>query len=140
MTPEQQNLLRFGLESLMPLPKSFGMEFYERLFALDPALKDLFRGDAERQASMLAEALTTAVVHLIDEGKISDSVRRLGVRHRGYGLLDRDWETFGKALLETFEHRLRGEFTPEVRAAWSEAWDQVAATMQTAKPDDPERA
>lgn len=129
MTPEQRILLRQTFENLMPLPKRFGVSFYERLFARDPRLRSLFRGDADRQASMLAEALTLAVVQLIDQGRVSEDIRRLGRRHRGYGVEDGHYASFGAALLETFETMLGATFTPPLRAAWSEAWSQLSKAM-----------
>jgi len=138
MTPEQRDELRLGLESLMPLPKSFGAQFYERLFELDPGLRPLFKGDIERQATMLTEALTTILVHLMDEGAMSEKMGELGIRHRGYGLLDRDWDTFGEALMQIIEQRLKSELPPGFRALWSETWDEIARAMQTAQPDEPE--
>jgi hemoglobin-like flavoprotein len=133
MTREQRILLRQVFEEeLVPLPRKFGALFYQRLFELDPGLRQLFRGDLDRQASMLAEALALAVLQLIDEGKISGHVRRLGATHAGYGVTDADYATFGAALLWTFEQRLGPKLTPPVRAAWIEAWEQLAAAMQDA--------
>jgi len=132
MTSEQRILLRETFENLMPLPKRFGVAFYARLFALDPGLRHLFRGDVDRQASMLAEALTLAVMQLIDQGKVSDEIRELGRRHRAYGVADDHYATFGAALLSTFEESLGAAFTPPTREAWSEAWDQLAAAMRAA--------
>ncbi|HLF55864.1 MAG TPA: globin domain-containing protein [Thermoanaerobaculia bacterium] len=132
MTYEQRILLRQTFEELVPLPKRFGLLFYQRLFELDPGLRPLFRGDIDRQASMLAEALALAVFLLVDEGKVSGHVQQLGARHHAYGVVDGHYETFGAALLWTFEQRLGAEFTPKVREAWLEAWEQLAAAMQTA--------
>lgn len=134
MTPSQRDLLRQTFESMVPLPRRFGLAFYDRLFELDPALRQLFRGDAERQATMLVNALTLAVLRLIDEGRASKAVQELGARHRAYGVLDGHYETFGEALLWAFEQRLGDRFTPELRAAWSEAWSEIAAAMRAAPP------
>jgi hemoglobin-like flavoprotein len=132
MTGEQKVLLRQSFEKLVPLPKRFGLLFYQRLFELDPELRRLFRGDLDRQASMLAEALALGVLQLIDEEKISGHIRQLGARHHRYGVLDGHYDTFGQALLWTFEQRLGAEFTPTVRDAWLEAWEQLAEAMRAA--------
>lgn len=134
MTPSQRVLLRQTFESMVPLPRRFGLAFYDRLFELDPTLRELFRGDAERQATMLVNALTLAVLRLLDEGRASRAVLELGGRHRNYGVLDEHYETFGEALLWALENHLGDRFTPELRAAWSEAWSEIAAAMRTATP------
>ena len=132
MTGEQKVLLRQSFEKLVPLPRRFGLLFYQRLFELDPQMKLLFHGDLDRQASMLAEALALGVLQLIDEDKVSGHIRQLGARHLRYGVLDRHYDVFGQALLWTFEQRLGADFTPTVRDAWLEAWDQLAEAMRAA--------
>lgn len=132
MTPEQRLLLRETFESLIPLSTRFGRRFYEKLFELDPNLRSLFRGDADRQASMLGEALTLAVLHLVDEGRVSGEIRRLGARHRTYGVDEVHYATFGAALVATLEERRGEAFTPAMSAAWSEAWSELSAAMQEA--------
>jgi len=135
MTPEQRILLRHSFEKLVPMPKQFGRAFYERLFELDPSLRALFKGDLDRQASMLANALTLAVVQLTEDGRIPPTIRELGRRHGDYGVADASYDTFGEALAWTFEQRLGEEFTPKLRAAWNEAYRALAAAMRQAAAD-----
>jgi len=135
MTEEQRQLLRQSFEGFVPLPRRFGRLFYERLFELDPALRRLFKGDPDIQASMLADALTLAVLQLIDEGKVGESVRLIARRHVRYGVLDRHYRTFGEALLWTLEKRLGAAFTPEVAEVWEAAWKILARAMQDAARD-----
>src|SRR6185436_4411234 len=132
LTDEQRNVLRLTFDCLMPLPKQFAIDYYEKVFELDPALEPHFRSDLDQQAAQFALALTSGVVHLIDEGQISERLRQLGVRHREYGVLERDYDTFGRALLAIFEKRLGPELTPAGREAWNEAWDLLATAMQKA--------
>jgi len=131
ITPEQRELLRRDFEIQLPLPLRFGVEVYEQLGELDPALApahDLL----EQRAMQLAEALTAGIVVLIDEGKVPDSLRRFGLRLRGDGVLGRDYDTLGRALLALFERRLGDELTPEGREAWIATWDLFSTEMQKA--------
>lgn len=132
LTDDQRQILRIAFDPLMPLPKKFALDMFENLFRLDPALEESFRADLDQQAMPFAQALSSGVVHLIDEGLISDSVRQLGVRLRAHGLLERDYDTFNRALLELFEKRLGPDLTPEARAAWNEAWELLSTAMQKA--------
>jgi hemoglobin-like flavoprotein len=129
MTDEQRNALRLAVEPLMPLPKKFGLDFFERLFELEPGLESQFRPDLERQAALFAEALTSGIVHLIDEGQIAEGVRRYGVQLRGIGMIESDYDAFGKALTSMFERKLGDELTAEARAAWLETWDLLSTEM-----------
>ncbi len=137
MTLEQRLMLRQTFESVIPLSNRFGRSFYEKLFELDPGLRSLFKGDVDRQASMLAEALTLAVLHLVNKRVVSHEVRRLGARHRGFGVVEAHYASFGAALVATLEESRGEAFTPEVRAAWTEAWAQLSAAMQAAEPSLP---
>jgi hemoglobin-like flavoprotein len=106
--------------------------FYERLFAIDPDLRPLFKHDMKRQGEMLMAVLGTAVgnLHRIDE--ILPTVRALGRRHAGYGVKDCDYDTVAVALLGTLEAALRENFTPEVRSAWVACYSALASEMKAA--------
>jgi hemoglobin-like flavoprotein len=134
VTREQRILLRQTFENLVPLPRSFGRLFYQRLFEIDPTLKILFQGDIDRQASMLVQALALSVLNLIDEGRVSETIVDLGARHDQYGVHPKHYETFGAALVWTLEQRLGDDFTPELREAWQEAYRELAAAMQRRAP------
>src|SRR5262249_2556875 len=67
-------------------------------------------------------------LHQLDA--ILPSVRQLGERHRGYGVSADHYGPVGAALLWTLEEGLGSAFTPEVKAAWSEAYRTLAGAMQ----------
>jgi nitric oxide dioxygenase len=46
-----------------------------------------------------------------------------------------DYAVVGEALLWTLEQGLGEEFTPEVRSAWANVYDLLAATMQAGATD-----
>jgi hemoglobin-like flavoprotein len=127
---EQRALVRSTFETLRPIPKHAGVAFYERLFARDPALRRLFKGNIENQAAMFVTALNLAVLDLVEQGFVPPSVRALGVRHAGYGVEEAAYATFGEALLDTLGQLLGDRFTPEVREAWSEAYGELSAAMK----------
>jgi len=136
MDDTHRQLLREAFEELIPLPRRFGELFYRRLFELDPSLRPMFGEDLERQASMLVNALTVAVMNFLDQRRGARAVRELGARHSSYGVVDAHYETFGEALLWTFEQRFGERFTPALRAAWNEAWKEISALMMEASRGD----
>jgi hemoglobin-like flavoprotein len=76
--------------------------------------------------------LNTAVVNLGRLETILPAVEDLGRRHVGYGVQPAHYATVGTALITTLEKGLGEAFTPEVRAAWVEAYTVLATVMQTA--------
>lgn len=132
MNAPQRALVRSTFELLRPIPRSAGLAFYGRLFELDPKLRSLFGGGLENQAAMFVTVLDMAVLDLVEQGFVPRSVRDLGARHAGYGVEEPFYATFGEALLWTLGQLLGERFTPEVRAAWSDAYETLAGAMKQA--------
>lgn len=55
-----------------------------------------------------------------------------GKRHAGYGGTAAHYEPVGAALLWTLEQGLGPEFTPPIKAAWTEIYMTLADVMQRA--------
>ena len=132
MNFEQVQLVKASFASLLPTAEEAGRQFYQRLFALNPALRPLFKGDMPEQSRTLMRMIAVAVNGLDRLDTIVPAVKALGVRHAGYGVVNADYDTVGEALLWTFEQRLGESFTPEVSEAWSAAYGLLAQTMQSA--------
>ena len=75
----------------------------------------------------------TVVVKSIDKlDTLIPAIEALGRRHAGYGVKPGDYATVGRALLDTLRMGLGEAFTPEVEAAWTEAYTLLARVMQAA--------
>jgi hemoglobin-like flavoprotein len=108
-----------------------GAQFYERLFALDPAARRLFAStDMAAQQRKLVGMLTEIVAQLDRPESLVPNVSALGRQHAHYGVKDADYETVGAALLWTIEQGSGAAFTPAVREAWTEAYLLVATLMR----------
>ena len=59
-------------------------------------------------------------------------VADLGRKHVDYGVVDAHYDTVRTALLWTLRQGLGVDFTPEVNAAWTEAYDFLAKVMKDA--------
>jgi hemoglobin-like flavoprotein len=133
MTPEQQELVRESWRRFEPTLKGAGARFYERLFALDPVVERLFAGVDMAEQERKLMAMLAEIVRVLDRpAELVGSVAGLGRRHVHYGVKDADYESVGAALLWTLEQALGDDFTPEVRAAWNEAYLTVATVMRRA--------
>jgi hemoglobin-like flavoprotein len=133
MTPEQEELVRESWRRFDPTPRAASVQFYERLFELDPMTQQLFAGVDMVQQERKLMAMLAQIVHTIDHPEeLVTAVAALGRRHVHYGVKDADYESVGAALMWTLEQGLGEEFTPEVRAAWTEAYLIVSTIMRRA--------
>ena len=136
MTPEQIALVRASFAQVLPIADAAAALFYDRLFALDPSLRPLFRGDLAAQGRALMGMLRVAVHGLDRLDQLVPAVQTLGRRHAGYGVRDEHYATVASALLWTLEQGLGAAFTPATREAWTQAYALLAVTMQTAAAED----
>ncbi len=132
MTREEIALVRESFESLRPIPRGIGRSFYEILFALDPSLKALFKGDLDAQGAMFVSALGLAVAGLDDAHTGERLLRDLGQRHAAYGVTGAHFATFREALVRTLKAQLGAGFTEAHAGAWRAAFDRIGAVMREA--------
>lgn len=130
MTPRQITLVQETFDAVQPIAVEAATMFYDRLFALDPSLRRLFRGDIQEQGRKLMQAIALVVQGLRAPDAILPAVTALGARHRGYGVEPEHYPTVGAALLWTLEQGLGAAFTPQVKDAWAAAYAMLAEAMQ----------
>jgi hemoglobin-like flavoprotein len=132
MTPVQIELVQASWARVQPIAEPAAEMFYNRLFALDPSLRPLFRGEMKEQGRKLMSMIAFAVNGLRRLEALVPGVQALGRRHAGYGVRDEHYATVGSALLWTLEQGLGSAFTPQVREAWAAAYNLLAGTMRDA--------
>jgi hemoglobin-like flavoprotein len=132
MTPQDQALVRDSFAKVAPIAPAAAAMFYDRLFALDPSLRPLFKGNMEEQGRKLMTMIGTAVANLDRLDAIVPAVQDLGRRHATYGVQPAYYDTVATALLWTLEQGLGADFTPATRAAWTEAYTTIAGVMKDA--------
>jgi hemoglobin-like flavoprotein len=106
--------------------------FYQNLFAADPSLKPLFKGEMPEQGKKLMQMIGAAVGKLNDLPALVPILQGLGKRHAGYGVEDSHYQTVGAALLKTLEQGLGADFTKEVKQAWTAVYTVMADVMVAA--------
>jgi hemoglobin-like flavoprotein len=132
MNHNQIQLVQESFEQVKPIANIAADLFYDRLFDLDPSLRQLFPSDMNEQKHHLMTTLTFAVSGLNKPDRIIPAVRQLGIRHIGYGVQAHHYQTVGAALLWTLAQGLGEGFTPEVEEAWTAVYTLLATTMQEA--------
>src|SRR4029450_13510525 len=118
MTPQQVALVGDSFAKVVPIREQAAALFYERLFAIDPSTRPLFRGDMKSQGAKLMAAIAAVVKSLDRIDTLLDDLRALARRHDAYGVRAEHYASVGAALLWTLEQGLGFVFTPEVRVAW----------------------
>jgi hemoglobin-like flavoprotein len=130
MNPTQIDLVRRSFALVQPIAPQAAAIFYDRLFAADPALRALFRGDMAHQGERLMTMIGSALGLLDRPEALLPVLRTLGARHAGYGVRDAHYDSVGTALLGTLAEGLGDAFGAETEAAWTALYGVIARTMQ----------
>lgn len=132
MSPQDKLLVQESFAQVAPIADQAAMLFYQDLFARDPSLKPLFKGDIADQGKKLMQMIGAAVASLDRLDSIVPAVQDLGRRHVHYGVKAEHYDTVGASLIETLAQGLGPAFTPEVKNAWIEVYGVLATTMKEA--------
>ncbi|KAK3023000.1 hypothetical protein RJ639_044994 [Escallonia herrerae] len=149
-TEEQEALVVKSWSSMKKNAGELGLKFFLRIFEIAPSAKNLFSflkdSDVplEQNPKLKPHAVTVFVmtcesaVQLRKVGKASvkeSSLIDLGATHFKYGVADEHFEVTKYALLEIIKEAVPEMWSPEMKNAWGEAYDQlVAAIKKEMKP------
>jgi hemoglobin-like flavoprotein len=129
MTPQQIELVQTSFKKVVPIAGTAADLFYGRLFEIAPEVRSMFPEDMKEQKIKLMSMLGTAVTNLHKLETILPAVKALGERHKGYGVTAAHYAPVGAALLWTLEKGLGPDFTPDVKAAWTETYTALSGVM-----------
>ncbi len=98
---------------------------YERLFT-DPAIRDLFNqshhGETGSQPKALANAVLAYARNIDNLGALAGAVERIAQKHVTLAILPAHYASVAEALLGAIRDVLGEAATPEICAAWGEAY------------------
>jgi nitric oxide dioxygenase len=137
MTPEQVQIVKLTFSQAVTDRDVVGRLFYDRLFAIAPEVKPLFKGDMEAQGRKLMDTLALTVGMIRDMPALMSTLEALAQRHVGYGVRDEHYDKVGDALLWTLQHALGPAFTPHAREAWRALYGAIAEIMRNAAAGRP---
>jgi hemoglobin-like flavoprotein len=132
----------FKGQTLVADPLGFwGLQFYDTLFALNPALKPLFT-NTFTQSKMLTEMVDAALGLLpgvLDQALGAEKTAidpqlipilvDLAARHVSYNVKAEHYGTVGLALVTTLERTLGSHVDAQTKAAWVELWSLICTVM-----------
>jgi hemoglobin-like flavoprotein len=131
VTPEAERIVKETWKAFEPRAAEFAPYFYAKLFEIDPESQGMFaKANMTEQQHRLMETIGQLVGKIDDTQAFVADLAALGRRHFMYGVRDSDYDSAGVALLWTLESAFGAEFTPEVRAAWTEAYQAMSSVMR----------
>ena len=99
MKTYQVTLVQKSFEKVSTLGLKVSEIFYAELFAIDPSLRTMFKGDMQEQHKKLLSALALVVRSLHAPEKILGAVEKLAVKHVDYGVKPEHYTYVGNALV-----------------------------------------
>lgn len=118
LTTRQIELIQSAVPAITSNADAVAAAFYTQLFALDPSLRAMFRGDMVEQGRKLMTMLGVALNNVNKLDTLVPALQNMGRRHVAYGVGKHHYWTVGQALINTLEAAFGEAFTPEVRDAW----------------------
>ncbi|MGA7808637.1 globin family protein [Bradyrhizobium sp.] len=129
MTPAQVKLVQDSFSKVAPIADQAAVMFYDRLFEIAPQVRAMFADDMAEQRKKLMATLAIVVSGLSNLESVLPAASALAIRHVGYGAKPEHYPVVGSALLGTLEKGLGDGWTPEVAAAWTEAYGTLSGYM-----------
>ncbi|KAK6916516.1 Globin, partial [Dillenia turbinata] len=144
-TEEQESLVVKSWNVMKHNAGELGFKFFLKIFEIAPSAKKLFSFlrdsniPLEQNPKLKAHAISVflmtceSAVQLRKAGKVTvreSNLRDLGTTHFKYGVADEHFEVTKYALLETIKEAVPEMWSPEMKSAWGEAYDQLAAAIK----------
>ncbi|KAL3686121.1 hypothetical protein R1sor_004143 [Riccia sorocarpa] len=144
-TSEQAQLVKTTWQLLKKDAGKNGMTLFLKVFEIAPSAAELFSFlrdspiPREKNPQLKAHALTVfkmvgdAAVELGEHGgleALKGTLVELGVSHYSYGILNEHFDVVKYALLQTIQEGLPELWSPELKAAWAQAYDELTAVIK----------
>ncbi|KAK4793266.1 hypothetical protein SAY86_023701 [Trapa natans] len=154
-TEGQEALVVKSWNSMKQDAAELGHKFFLRIFEIAPSAKKLFsflkdsEVPLEKNPKLKSHAMTVFVmtcesaVQLRKAGRVTVNefnLRDLGATHLKHGVMDEHFEVTKFALLETVKEAVPEMWSPEMKTAWGEAYDQLAAAIKAEMKPPPATA
>ena len=131
MTPEEIDLVTASAGRVAPALDAVSADFYARLFAAHPEVREMFPADNTGQEAKFAASIAAIVEAMPDFVAFADRTGQLGRLHAAHRVTAGQYSAVGAVLLETLAEADPG-FNDATRAAWATAYDLLAESMQLA--------
>ncbi len=130
MRDREIHLLQESLAKILPVKKEASELFYNKLFNSDPNIKNICRTKAEEREKKFVQVLNLLIGVMDKIHEIDPIVHDITLTYIERGITDKDYDTFGKALISTLQTVLGKDFTPEAKSAWMTAYSLLSKAMK----------
>jgi NAD(P)H-flavin reductase/hemoglobin-like flavoprotein len=117
--------------------------FYAQLFAMDTEIRAMFPAAMDLQRRRFFQALTqiaAAQASQQDRDSLVPYLHELGRAHRKFGVRERHYEVFRRALTATLQRFAAPRWNETAKHAWETAFNHAATVMIEAAKNDAEQA
>jgi nitric oxide dioxygenase len=129
LSSEERERVRDSFRIVSRNRRQAAARFYEILFERAPETRYLFVNDLEQQGAELMSKLGLIVAELHNVAGLVPVLEDLALRHVAYGVKPHHYPLVGTALIEMLAEQVGNDFTPETRAAWTKAYDDLSGLM-----------
>ena len=129
LTQEQIAIVKSTAPVLKEHGETITALFYKNMLTENPSLKNIFNQRAQQtgaQPRALATAVLAYATHIDDLGKLSHAVERIAHKHASLFVEPAQYPIVGKYLMGAIGEVLGDALTPEIAAAWTAAYGQLA--------------
>ncbi|XP_061359418.1 hemoglobin-2 [Gastrolobium bilobum] len=145
-TEEQEALVVKSWSAMKKNSGELGLKFFLKVFEIAPSAQKLFsflkdsKVPLEQNPKLKPHAMSVFVmtcesaVQLRKAGKVTvreSNLKKLGASHFKSGVADEHFEVTKFALLETIKEAVPEMWSPEMKNAWGEAYDQLVAAIKS---------
>ncbi|KAK9942316.1 hypothetical protein M0R45_007988 [Rubus argutus] len=144
-TEEQESLVVKSWAVMKKNSAELGLKLFLKIFEIAPSAQKLFSFlkdsdiPLEKNPKLKPHAMSVFVmtcesaVQLRKAGKVTvreSTLKKLGSVHFKSGVVDEHYEVTKFALLETIKEAVPEMWSPEMKSAWGEAYDQLVAAIK----------
>ena len=125
-----KHLLSDSLTLIASREPQITTRFYAILFERYPQVLPLFgKNAATQQQQMLQEAIIAVVDHADDAAWLTTTLHAMGRKHVSYQVTPEMYPWVGECLVATLAEIAAEAWTPELEAAWIEAYGAISGLM-----------
>ncbi len=132
LSPQTIALVKSSVPALEAHGSAITEAMYRRLFR-DPQIAALFNQSNQKSGAQrfaLANAVLAYARHIENPAALGAAIERIAQKHLGYAILPEHYPHVAGALLGAMEDVLEEAATPEILAAWREAYWFLAEILQ----------
>lgn len=140
MIVRDRQLVQHSYATLSLQADQASLIFFRELFALEPGLRMRLRGNLLEMGRKFMQIVGACVRLLEQPERLQPLLSELGRQHAASGVVVRDYDSVGLALIRMLEIALGPAFSNDVRAAWIQFYRKLAGVMLAAGVERTENA